>query len=52
LRLDPAARRGDELAHRYEYYDNGILKCAVITMLGEDPVVMSFDETGVHHSVV
>jgi len=50
--LDPAARRGDELAHRYEYYDNGILKCAVITMLEEDPVVMSFDETGVHHSVV
>lgn len=41
-----------ELAHRYEYYDNGILKCAVITMLEEDPVVMSFDETGVHHSEV
>jgi len=40
------------LAHRYEYYDNGILKCAVITMLEEDPVVMSFDETGVHHSEV
>jgi len=41
-----------ELAHRYEYYDNGILKSAVITMLEEDPVVMSFDETGVHHSEV
>jgi hypothetical protein len=41
-----------ELSHRYEYYDNGILKCAVITMLEEDPVVMSFDETGVHHSEV
>jgi hypothetical protein len=24
----------------------------VITMLEEDPVVMSFDETGVHHSEV
>src|SRR5450631_331374 len=41
-----------ELAHRYEYYANGILKCAVITMLEEDPVVMRFDETGVHHSEV
>jgi hypothetical protein len=41
-----------ELAHSYKYYDNGFLKCAVITMPEEDPVVMSFDETGVHHSEV
>ena len=41
-----------ELAHRYEYYDNRILKCAVITMLEEEPVIMSFDETGAHHSEV
>ena len=41
-----------ELTHRYEYYDNGTLKCAVITMLEEDPVVMSFDEAGMQHSEV
>jgi len=41
-----------ELAHSYKYYDNGFLKCAVITMPEENPVVMSFDETGVHHSEV
>lgn len=39
-----------ELAHRYEYYDNGILKLARITMLDEDPVVLTFDETGVQIS--
>ncbi len=39
-----------ELAHRYEYYDNGTLKSAEITMLEEEPVVMSFDETGVQLS--
>jgi hypothetical protein len=41
-----------ELTHRYEYHDNGILKCVEITMLEEDPVVMSFDETGVQRSEV
>ncbi len=36
-----------ELAHRYEYHGNGILKRAHITMLEEDPVVLLFDERGV-----
>lgn len=35
-----------ELAHRYEYHDNGALSNAEITMLDEDPVAMRFDETG------
>jgi Family of unknown function (DUF6156) len=39
-----------ELAHRYEYHDNGTLKSAEIIMLEEEPVVMSFDETGVQLS--
>lgn len=39
-----------ELAHRYEYHHNGVLKSAKITMLDEDPVVLSFDEAGVQIS--
>lgn len=35
-----------ELAHRYEYHPNGTLKLAHITMLEEDPVTLTFDETG------
>lgn len=35
-----------ELAHRYEYHDNGILRLACITMLDEDAVVVTFDEAG------
>ena len=35
-----------ELAHRYEYHDNGVLRSAEITMLDEDPVTLSFDEAG------
>jgi len=35
-----------ELSHRYEYYDNGRLRRAEIVMLDEEPVAMSFDETG------
>jgi Family of unknown function (DUF6156) len=39
-----------ELAHRYEYHDNGALSSAAITMLDEDPVVLRFDETGLQIS--
>ena len=36
-----------ELAHRYEYHDNGRLRLAEITMLDEDAVILHFDEAGV-----
>ena|SRR5271165_7468079 len=36
-----------ELAHRYEYHDNGALSRAEITMLDEDAVALHFDEAGV-----
>ncbi len=36
-----------ELAHRYEYYDNGTLKLAEISMPEEEPLFMRFDEAGV-----
>jgi hypothetical protein len=39
-----------ELAHRYTYHDNGALSRAEITMLDEDAVVLSFDETGMRIS--
>ena len=35
-----------ELAHRYEYHPNGVLKLARIMMLEEDPVELTFDEQG------
>jgi hypothetical protein len=35
-----------ELAHRYQYHDNGALSRAEITMLDEDAAVLCFDETG------
>ncbi|MGJ4932526.1 DUF6156 family protein [Bradyrhizobium sp. HKCCYLS2038] len=35
-----------ELTHRYDYHANGTLRRAVIVMLDEDPVTLSFDETG------
>ena len=35
-----------ELAHRYEYHDNGTLKLAEISMLEEEPLFMCFDEAG------
>jgi hypothetical protein len=35
-----------ELAHRYEYHGNGALSRAKITMLDEDTLVLSFDESG------
>jgi uncharacterized protein DUF6156 len=35
-----------ELSHRYEYHDNGKLSSAQITMLDEEPVVLSFDKAG------
>ncbi len=39
-----------ELAHRYEYHDNGALSRAEITMLNEDAVALYFDEAGVQIS--
>lgn len=39
-----------ELAHRYEYHDNGILRRAEIIMLDEDAVILCFDETGMRIS--
>jgi hypothetical protein len=39
-----------ELAHRYQYHDNGALSRAEITMLDEDAAVLCFDETGVRIS--
>jgi len=35
-----------ELAHRYEYDRNGVLRRAEIAMLEEDMVVLRFDEAG------
>jgi hypothetical protein len=35
-----------ELSHRYEYHGNGRLRRAEIVMLDEEPVALSFDETG------
>jgi hypothetical protein len=35
-----------ELSHRYEYHGNGRLRRAEIAMMDEEPVAMSFDETG------
>jgi hypothetical protein len=35
-----------ELSHRYQYHSNGRLKRAEIVMLDEEPVTMSFDDTG------
>ena len=35
-----------ELSHRYEYHGNGRLRRAEIVMMDEEPVAMSFDETG------
>jgi hypothetical protein len=35
-----------ELAHRYEYYDNGSLKRAEISMPEEEPLFLCFDEAG------
>src|SRR5947209_524310 len=35
-----------ELSHRYEYHDNGRLRRAEIVMLDEEPVAMSFDDSG------
>jgi Family of unknown function (DUF6156) len=39
-----------ELAHRYEYHDNGALSRAEITMLDEDAVALYFDDIGVQVS--
>jgi len=36
-----------ELAHHYEYYDNGALELAKISMPEEEPLSMCFDEAGV-----
>jgi hypothetical protein len=35
-----------ELSHRSQYHGNGRLRRVEISMLGEEPVAMSFDETG------
>lgn len=35
-----------ELSHRYEYHQNGAVKLARIMMLEEDPVELTFDESG------
>ncbi|HTV34089.1 MAG TPA: DUF6156 family protein [Methylocella sp.] len=35
-----------ELSHRYEYYTSGTLKSAEIAMQDEEPLRLSFDETG------
>jgi hypothetical protein len=40
-----------ELAHRYEYHDNGVLSRAEITMLDDDVAVLCFDEAGVRISM-
>jgi hypothetical protein len=39
-----------ELAHRYEYHDNGLLSRAEINMLDEDAVTLRFDAAGVQIS--
>jgi hypothetical protein len=35
-----------ELAHRYEYHDNGALRRVEILMPEEDPMIKCFDEQG------
>ena len=35
-----------ELAHRYEYHDNGVLRRVEILMPEEDPLIKCFDEQG------
>ena len=35
-----------ELAHRYEYHDNGALRRVEIVMPEEDPLIKCFDEQG------
>jgi hypothetical protein len=35
-----------ELAHRYEYHDNGALRRVEILMPEEDPLIKCFDEQG------
>lgn len=35
-----------ELAHRYEYHANGMLKLVEISMPEEEPQIMCFDESG------
>jgi hypothetical protein len=35
-----------ELAHRYEYHDNGALRRVEILMTDEDPLIKCFDEQG------
>jgi Family of unknown function (DUF6156) len=36
-----------ELAHRYDYHDNGLLKRAIIVNTDEEQTVVHFDEQGV-----
>lgn len=36
-----------ELAHRYEYHDNGLLKRAIIINTDDERTVVHFDEQGV-----
>ncbi len=35
-----------ELAHRYEYHDNGVLSRVEIVLVGEDAVIRYFDRSG------
>lgn len=39
-----------EMAHRYEYHPNGVLKRAEITDAEEEVTVLAFDETGAPRS--
>jgi hypothetical protein len=41
-----------ELAHRYEYHDNGSLKLAEISLPEEEPLFMCFDEAGARLSEI
>jgi hypothetical protein len=44
--FDQFAYGAVELAHRYEYHDNGALRRVEILMAEEDPLIKCFDEQG------
>jgi hypothetical protein len=44
--FDQVSYGGVELAHHYEYHDNGALRRVEILMPDEDPLIKCFDEQG------
>jgi hypothetical protein len=46
LEFEQIAYGAVELAHRYEYHDNGALRRVEILMPEEEPIIKCFDEQG------